>query len=178
MKLVVLDRDGTINVDSDEYIKSPDEWRPIPGSIEAMARLSRAGWTVTVATNQSGLARGFFDRATLDAMHAKLRALVEAAGGRVDYIAICPHHPDDECDCRKPKPGLLDEILAKFGATPRETLVIGDSAKDVEMARARGARAMLVRTGNGRRAEAALSTAVEAHDDLAAAADALLLEKH
>jgi D-glycero-D-manno-heptose 1,7-bisphosphate phosphatase len=178
MKLVVLDRDGTINFDSEDYVRSVAEWRPIPGSIEAMARLSRAGWTVTVATNQSGLARGYFDRATLEAMHQEMRARVAAAGGRVDHVAICPHGPDDGCDCRKPKPGLLDEILKKYGVAPRDAVVIGDSAKDLEMAQARGARPILVRTGNGARTEARLPTPVEAYDDLAAAAETLLTERN
>lgn len=174
MRLVVLDRDGTINQDADDYIKSPAEWQALPGALAAMARLTRAGYTLAIATNQSGLARGLFDAATLAAMHAKLAHELAALGGRVNHIAVCPHHPDADCACRKPKPGLLDEICARYGVAPTGVPVIGDAQKDLDMARARGARPMLVRTGKGRLTEAALTTPVEVFDDLAAAVDALL----
>ena len=116
MKLLILDRDGVINQDSDAYIKKLDEWIPIPSSIAAIARLSKAGWTVAVATNQSGIARGYYDLATLESMHARLRQLVAKQGGEVGLIVHCPHGPDDGCDCRKPKPGMLEQIAAHYAA--------------------------------------------------------------
>lgn len=176
-KLIVLDRDGVINRDSDAFVKSPDEWIPIDGSIDAIARLSRAGWTVAVASNQSGIARGLFDRAALDAMHAKLARLVEQAEGRVDEIVVCPHGPGDGCDCRKPAPGLLFELARHYGRTLEGVPVVGDSLRDLEAARAAGARPILVRTGNGARTERDLPAslaAVERFDNLAAVADFLL----
>lgn len=121
-RLVILDRDGVINRDSSEFVKSADEWRPLPGSIAAIAALSAANFFVAVASNQSGLARGLFDQGALDAMHAKLNSLVEAEGGRIDHIVFCPHGPDDGCDCRKPKPGLLIQIahflICRYRASP------------------------------------------------------------
>lgn len=177
---MILDRDGVINRESSAFIKTPAEWVPLPGSIAAIAALSRAGFIVTIASNQSGLARGLFDRAALRAMHRKLRRLVAAAGGRVARIEVCPHGPDDGCSCRKPKPGLLVRIARRFNADLVDTPVIGDSLRDLEAAAAAGARPMLVRTGNGRRTEAALCgslTDTEVFDDLSAAADALLAER-
>ena len=125
-KLIILDRDGVINHDSDAYIKSPDEWRPLPGSIEAIARLTKAGFRIAVVTNQSGVARGLFDLQVLAAIHAKMLALVEKAGGRIDAIFFCPHGPNAACECRKPKPGLFVEALERFGALPAETWSVGD----------------------------------------------------
>jgi len=178
VKLVVLDRDGTINRDSAAYIKSPEEWIPLPGSAEAIAGLNRAGFTVAVASNQSGLARGLFDEATLAKIHDKMYAVVREAGGDIDRIVWCPHHPDDGCDCRKPRPGLLHRLAGYYGIGLEGVPVIGDSARDLEAARAVGARPVLVRTGNGRRTEAE-GTAGEAEvlDDLAAAAAALTGER-
>lgn len=175
--LVILDRDGVINRDSDAFVKSPAEWLPLPGSIEAVAALSRAGFTVAVASNQSGLARGLFDRSALRAMHRKLRRLVNAAGGRIDRIVVCPHGPDDGCRCRKPLPGLLTRLARHYGAGLEGVPVIGDSTRDLEAALAVGATPILVRTGNGRRTESALPEAlrgVAVYDDLAAAAAALV----
>ena len=177
--LVILDRDGVINRDSREFVKSVDEWIPLPGSISAIADLCRAGYTVTVASNQSGLARGLLDRNALRAMHRKLRRLVSAKGGRIDRIVVCPHGPDDGCDCRKPKPGLLRRIARYYGAELTRVPVIGDSLRDLQAARAAGARAILVRTGSGLETEASLDgklAATEVYDDLAAAATALLNE--
>ncbi len=174
--LVILDRDGVINRDSDAFVKSADEWIPLPGSIEAIAALSAAGFTVTVASNQSGLARGLFDRSALRSMHRKLRRLVDAAGGRVDRIVVCPHGPDDGCSCRKPRPGLLHRLARHYDTTLDGVPVIGDSARDLEAARAAGATPILVRTGNGTRTESSLSgdlADVLVYDDLAAAAAAL-----
>ena len=150
MKLVVLDRDGTINHDSDQYIKSPEEWRPIKGSLEAIARLTQAGWHVVVATNQSGIARGLFDFATLNAIHDTMHRAVLQAGGRIDAIFFCPHAADAGCECRKPKPGLLLEIARRMNADLADVPVIGDALRDLEAAAAAGAQPILVLTGKGR----------------------------
>ena len=132
VKLIVLDRDGVINEDSDEYVKSVEEWIPIPGSLEAIARLCKAGWTVAVATNQSGVARGKFDLSTLGDMHFKMQQLVMGQGGRIDLIVHCPHGPDDGCDCRKPKPGMFRTIAEHFGlADLKGVPVVGDSHRDL-----------------------------------------------
>ncbi len=178
-RLIILDRDGVINRDSDAFVKSLAEWIPLEGSIDAIARLSRAGWTVAVATNQSGLARGLFDRDALEAMHARLRQLVENSGGRVGRIAVCPHGPDDGCACRKPAPGLLLEIADHYGVRLDGVPVVGDSLRDLEAARAAGARPMLVRTGNGTATEHRLPADLsdtETFDNLAACADYLLAD--
>lgn len=177
MRLVILDRDGVINQDSDHYIKSADEFRPIPGSLAAIARLNRAGYTVAVATNQSGIGRGLFDRDALEAMHAKLRRLLAAEGGEVDRIFICPHTPEDDCDCRKPRPGLLRRIAEHYGTALAGVPAIGDSLRDLQAARAVGARPLLVRTGKGERALATGGEAlagVPIYADLAAAVDDLV----
>jgi D-glycero-D-manno-heptose 1,7-bisphosphate phosphatase len=178
-RLVVLDRDGVINRESADFVKSADEWIPLDGSIEAIARLSDAGFFVAVASNQSGLARGLFDASALAEMHSKLCSLVAEAGGRIDHIVICPHGPDDNCDCRKPKPGLLHQIGTHLDISLSDVPVIGDSLRDLEAAQSVSARPILVRTGNGRKTEdglpAGLST-IEVYDNLAAAAFALLSE--
>jgi D-glycero-D-manno-heptose 1,7-bisphosphate phosphatase len=175
--LVVLDRDGVINKESDAFVKSADEWLPLPGSIAAIAALSKAGFTVAVATNQSGLARGLFDNTALELMHNKMRTLVAAEGGLIDRIVICPHGPDDDCSCRKPRPGMLHQLGKHYGVALVEVPVIGDSLRDLEAAAAAGARPILVRTGNGRDTERRLPTpllAIEVFDDLRAAALALV----
>ena len=177
--LIVLDRDGVINRDSRDFVKSAAEWEPLPGSIEAIASLSRAGFTVAVASNQSGLGRGLFDRRALAAMHRKFRRLVASAGGRVDRIVVCPHTPDDGCDCRKPKAGLLHRLARYYNTDLRGVPVVGDSLRDLEAAVTAGARPILVRTGNGRKTEAALDRpfdSTEVFDDLAAVAAALVQE--
>lgn len=174
--LIVLDRDGVINRDSAEFIKSAAEWLPLPGSIAAIGALSRAGYTVAVASNQSGLARGLFDRRALDAMHRKLRRLVNAAGGRIDRIVVCPHGPDDGCRCRKPAPGLLERLARHYRIPMADVPVVGDSLRDLEAAAAVGARPILVRTGKGRHSERTLPASladVPVYDDLAAVARAL-----
>ncbi|HTP63378.1 MAG TPA: D-glycero-beta-D-manno-heptose 1,7-bisphosphate 7-phosphatase [Burkholderiales bacterium] len=151
MKLVILDRDGTINQDSDQYIKSPSEWKPIPGSLEAIARLTQAGWRVVVATNQSGIARGLFDMSTLNAIHAELHRAVNLAGGRIDAIFFCPHAADADCECRKPKPGLLREIAKRMDVDLAGVPMVGDSLRDLQAAAAVGASPYLVLTGKGKR---------------------------
>ena len=179
IKLVVLDRDGVINQDSREFVKSIDEWLPLPGSIDAIAALSKAGFAVAVASNQSGLARGLFDETALAAMHEKLRGLVIAAGGCVNQIVYCPHGPDDDCDCRKPRPGLLQQIGAHFDHDMAGVPVIGDSLRDLEAAQAIGARPILVRTGNGVSASENLPPSlceVEVYCDLTMAAAVLIEE--
>ncbi|MGD8570768.1 MAG: D-glycero-beta-D-manno-heptose 1,7-bisphosphate 7-phosphatase [Gammaproteobacteria bacterium] len=181
-KLIILDRDGVINRDSDNYIKSPEEFIPIAGSLEAIARLTQAGYTVVVATNQSGIARGYFNTATLDAMHDKLRRLLGDHQGRIDGIYYCPHGPDDECDCRKPQPGLLRQIVKDYqvpAGEVGEVVAIGDSLRDLQAAQQLGIRSVLVRTGKGKTSEASLDkekslAGTPVYDDLAAAVDALL----
>lgn len=155
MKLIILDRDGVINFDSEQFIKSPDEWKPIPGSLEAIARLTREGWRVVVATNQSGLARGLFEMATLNAIHAKMHKAVALAGGRIDAVFYCPHAAETNCECRKPKAGLFKEIAARYGSDLQNVPSIGDSLRDLEAARNVGARPLLVRTGKGEKTLAA-----------------------
>lgn len=176
MRLVILDRDGVINQDSDDFIKSPEEFIPIAGSLEAIARLKQAGFTVVVATNQSGIARGLFGLDALAAMHDKLAGLLAELGAGVDGIYYCPHGPEDSCDCRKPLPGLLQQIAEHFGVSLAGVPVIGDSGRDLEAARAVGAQPILVRTGKGERTleQAEGLEDVPVYDDLAAAADALL----
>lgn len=155
MKLIILDRDGVINFDSDQFIKSPDEWKPIPGSLEAIARLTREGWRVVVATNQSGLARGLFEMATLNAIHAKMHKAVAQAGGRIEAVFYCPHAAEMNCACRKPRPGLFDEIAARYGRDLAGVPAIGDSLRDLLAAASVGARPLLVRTGKGEKTLAA-----------------------
>jgi D-glycero-D-manno-heptose 1,7-bisphosphate phosphatase len=150
VKLIILDRDGVINHDSDAYIKNPDEWRPLPGSLEAIARLSRSGYRIVVATNQSGIARGLFDLAMLASIHAKMHQAVSGAGGRIDAIFFCPHGPEAGCACRKPRPGLFLEVLQRFKAAPAEVHAIGDQLRDLQAAHAAGCRPVLVLTGKGR----------------------------
>jgi len=172
MKLLILDRDGTINQDSDQYIKSPAEWKPIPGSLEGIARLTQGGWRIVVATNQSGIARGLFDMATLNAIHAEMHRAVVQAGGRIDAIFFCPHAADSNCECRKPKPGLLREIGSRLDVELKDVPMIGDTLRDVEAAAAVGAQPWLVLTGKGRQTRAAggLPAGTEVAVDLAAVA--------
>lgn len=151
MKLAILDRDGVINHDSEAYIKSPDEWVALPGSLDAIARLSRAGWKVVVATNQSGVARGLFSMDTLNAIHAKLRRELAQAGGHIDAIFMCPHGPDDNCACRKPRPGLFHDIARRYDTPLTGVPAVGDSLRDIQAAHAAGCRTWLVLTGNGAR---------------------------
>jgi len=149
MKLVILDRDGTINEDSLEYIKSEAEWKPLPGALEAIARLNHAGWHVVVATNQSGLGRGLFDVAALNAMHAKMHRLLATAGGRVEAIFYCPHAPDQACRCRKPQPGLFEQIGERYGIDLKGVPTVGDTARDLIAGTSVGCEPHLVLTGKG-----------------------------
>jgi len=175
LKLLILDRDGVINHDSDAYIKSVEEWLPIEGSIEAIAQLSKAGWTVAVATNQSGIARGYYDLAVLDAMHARLRTLVAEQGGEVGLIVYCPHGPDEGCDCRKPKPGMLKTIAAHYGVALAGVWFVGDSLGDLEAAKAVDCQPVLVKTGKGQKTLGkTLPVGTLIFDDLAAIAAELI----
>ena len=150
MKLAILDRDGVINVDSDQYIKSPSEWRPIPGSIEAIARLNQHGYRVAVATNQSGIGRGLFDMATLNAINDKMMEMVFRQGGRIDALFFCPHTAAEACGCRKPRTGMLEEIATRFHTELKGVPAIGDSLKDLQAAESVGAQPILVLTGKGK----------------------------
>lgn len=180
-KLIILDRDGVINEDSDDYIKSADEWIPLPGSIEAIAALSKAGWQIAIATNQSGLSRQLFDLDELEAMHAKLCSLVEQQGGHIDAIFYCPHLPDDDCDCRKPKTGLLDAIERELDTKVAGNIFVGDSLKDLQAGEAKQCRCILVKTGKGMRTLQKISgdphwSGLEVFEDLHSLAQQLLAQ--
>ncbi len=181
MKLIILDRDGTINEDREDFVKSADEWVPIAGALDAIARLNHAGWHTVLATNQSGLGRGLFDMATLNAIHLKMNEMLAGCGGRIDAVFFCPHTETEGCGCRKPAPGLFLQIGERFGVMLSDVLAVGDTARDLEAGAAAGCQTHLVRSGKG----ANLSTAeVEAlcerlpgtrvHADLAAFADDLI----
>lgn len=180
--LIILDRDGVINQDSDDYIKSPDEWVPLDQSIEAISRLKHAGWIVVVATNQSGVERGLFDINTLHAIHNKMMIAIAEKGGHIDGIFFCPHAPANGCDCRKPAPGLLKDISARFGRDLQDVPVVGDSLRDLQAGAALGCSLWLVKTGKGQRTLAAadqdpskaLPPNTQVAENLAAVVEALL----
>jgi len=176
VKLIVLDRDGVINHDSAQFIKSPDEWRPIPGSLEAIARLNHAGYRVVIATNQSGIGRGLFDMATLNAIHEKMHRALSRAGGRIDALFYCPHTAEALCECRKPKTGMLRDIGVRFGVDMSDVPCIGDSVRDLSAADAVGAQPMLVLTGKGEKTlrEGNFPKSTLIFPDLAFAVSALL----
>ncbi|MDB5882463.1 MAG: histidinol phosphatase-like protein [Ramlibacter sp.] len=179
MKLVILDRDGTINADSDEYIKSPDEWKPLPGALEAIARLNHAGWHTVIASNQSGLGRGLFDVASLNAMHAKMHKMLAAQGGRIDAVFYCPHSPDEGCQCRKPLPGLFEQIGERFAVDLKGTPVVGDTLADLQAGAVVGCEPHLVLTGKGaplrgQPLPANWPAGTRVHEDLGAFADYLI----
>ncbi len=176
MELVILDRDGVINQDSPRHIRSPEDWIPIPGSLDAIARLNRAGFRVVVATNQSGLARKFFDIETLNRIHETMQRQLAEVGGHVDAIFICPCHPKDNCDCFKPNPGMLLDISERLRTALDKVPFIGDKLIDIQAARAAGARPFLVKTGNGMKTLKSKQNLedVEVFDDLAQATDALI----
>ncbi|RZL63990.1 MAG: D-glycero-beta-D-manno-heptose 1,7-bisphosphate 7-phosphatase [Variovorax sp.] len=149
MKLVILDRNGTVNVNREDFVKSDVEWTPLPGALEAIARLNHAGWHVVIASNQSGLGRGLFDMASLNAMHAKMHKMLAAVGGRVDAVFYCPHSPDEGCDCRKPLPGLFHQIGERYGIDLAGVPTVGDSLRDTLAGAAAGCEPHLVLTGMG-----------------------------
>jgi D-glycero-D-manno-heptose 1,7-bisphosphate phosphatase len=180
MKLIILDRDGTINEDRDDYVKSPEEWLPIPGSLEAIARLNHGGWHTVVATNQGGLGRGLFDMSTLNAMHLKMNQMLAKLGGRIDAVFFCPHTPEDGCNCRKPRPGLFEQIGERYGVHLKDVHVVGDRLGDLQAGVAVGCQPHLVRTGKGARLDAAQIVQLceqvpgtQVHADLAAFAEYL-----
>ena len=183
-KLVILDRDGVINEDSDAYVKSVDEWTPLSGSIDAIARLYQAGYTIVVATNQSGLGRGLFDLDDLEAMHAKLTDLLADVGAELGGIFYCPHGPDDGCDCRKPAPGLLDAIASEFELSLSGVPLVGDSLRDLQAGLTHHCDPILVRTGKGAKTESKLAEQLntelqhaQVFDDLSQVVDYLLAAK-
>ncbi len=172
MKLIILDRDGVINQDSDQFIKSPDEWKPVAGSLEAIARLNQAGYRVVVATNQSGIGRGLFEMSTLNAIHDKMHRALAVIGGRIDAVFYCPHTAEVNCGCRKPKPGMLLDLARRFNVPLTGVPVVGDSPRDLAAAAAAGATPYLVCTGKGEKTLAAggLPSGTEVYADLAAVA--------
>ncbi len=176
MSLIILDRDGVINHDSDDFIKSPAEWEPIEGSLEAIAKLNHAGYRVVVITNQSGIARGLFDIDTLSRIHAKMRRMLTQVGGTLEAILYCPHGPDDNCDCRKPKAGNFIELAQRLRIELKGIPAIGDSLRDIQAAQTVGACPILVKTGKGEKtlADGDLPDNIAVYNDLAAAVDALL----
>jgi len=176
MRHIILDRDGVINHDSDAFIKSPDEWTPIPGSLEAIARLNQAGFRVIVCSNQSGIARGLFDMVTLNAIHQKMHSAAQQVGAHIDGIFFCPHSAEDNCDCRKPKPGMLHAIAKRFGIALKGVPAVGDSLRDLQSGFVAGCQPFLVLTGKGRMTQdkGGLPPGTQTFADLAAAADHLL----
>lgn len=185
MKLIILDRDGTINEDRDDFVKSPEEWVPLPGALEAIARLNHAGWHTVLATNQSGLGRGLFDMAMLNAMHARMNQMLGKQGGRIDAVFFCPHTPEDQCNCRKPLPGLMEQIGERYGVDLKDVPIVGDSLRDLQAGMAAGCPTHLVRTGNARQLEAKQLAALlaqvpgtQTHDDLSAFAEYIIQHEH
>nr|WP_319564099.1 D-glycero-beta-D-manno-heptose 1,7-bisphosphate 7-phosphatase [uncultured Rhodoferax sp.] len=179
IKLVILDRDGTINQDSAEFIKSADEWMPLPGALEAIARLNHAGWHVVVASNQSGLGRGLFEVSDLNEIHAKMHSMLAAVGGRIDAVFYCPHSPNEECRCRKPDTGLFEQISDRYGFGIKGVPTVGDSARDVVAGAAAGCEPHLVLTGKaavykGRSLPDSFPPNTYVHHDLSAFVDFLL----
>lgn len=177
MKLVILDRDGVINYDSDQFIKNPAEWKPIPGSLEAIARLNQAGYRVVVATNQSGIGRGLFDMSMLNTIHNKMHKACALVGAHIDAIFFCPHIDENECNCRKPKSGMLEEAAARYNlGSLKGVPTVGDSLRDLQSAAALGALPYLVLTGKGLKTQSAggLPEGTQIYPDLAAAVSELV----
>ena len=184
-RLVILGRDGILNVYREDHVKSPDEWEPIPNALEAVARLNHAGWHTVVATNQAGIGRGMIDMASINAVHQRMMQRLHEVGGRLDAVFFCPHTPEDNCDCRKPKPGLMKQIAQRYGIELRTVPMVADTLRDLQAARAAGCEPHLVRTGRA----AALTDAqvveivqqvptTEVHDDLSDFVDFLLERAH
>lgn len=170
MKLIILDRDGVINFDSDQFIKNPEEWKPIPGSLEAIARLSQSDYRVVVATNQSGIGRGLFDMTTLNSIHDKMHKACALLGGRIDAVFFCPHTAESNCNCRKPKSGMIEEIAQRYNMELSGVPAVGDSLRDLEAATRMGAQPFLVLTGKGTKTQAkgGLPEGTQIFPDLAA----------
>ena len=180
MKLVILDRNGSINVYREDFVKSEEEWTPLPGALEAIARLNHAGWHVVLASNQSGLGRGLYDMASLNAVHAKMHKMLAAVGGRVDAVFYCPHSPDEDCNCRKPRPGMFRQIGERYGIDLKGVPTAGDSLRDLQAGAAVGCEPHLLLTGVGRACRGVVPLPPEfppgtlVHEDLAAFADFVL----
>ena len=176
MQLIILDRDGVINFDSDQFIKTPEEWKPIPGSLEAIARLNQAGYRVVVATNQSGIGRGLFDMPMLNAIHDKMYKACALVGAHIDAVFYCPHTSESQCKCRKPRPGMLEEIAARYNVSLADVPAVGDSLRDLQSAAAMGAQPYLVLTGKGFKTQAAggLPEGTRVYPNLAALAAELV----
>ena len=176
MNLVILDREGVINRTVEGYVLKPEQWEPLPKSLEAIARLHHGGYKVAVATNQAALSRGLFDMAMLNAIHQRMSRMVESAGGRIDAIAICPHNPEQNCQCRKPQPGMLLELIDRFGASASDTVMIGDTLADIQAGLAAGCRTWVVRSGHGQATldSGQLPDKVKTCDDLDDVVQALL----
>ena len=184
LKLIILDRDGTINEDRDDFVKTPEEWVPIAGALEAIARLNHAGWHTVVVTNQSGLGRGLFDMSTLNAMHLKMNQALAKHGGRIDAVFFCPHTPEEHCDCRKPLPGLMLQVGERYGLNLKDVAVVGDSLRDLLAGVAAGCPTHLLRTGKAAQYSEeqlahvlAQAPGTQVHADLAAFADAFILRE-
>lgn len=181
MNIILLDRDGVINEDSSSYIKSPVEWQPIASSLEAIARLNEAHYKVVIITNQSGIARGYYNNFTLDSIHEKMKTALQPYGGHIDAIFICPHHPDENCLCRKPKPALLLNALLQYAATPEDTVYVGDRWSDIAAAQAAHCIPVLVKTGQGMdtlKSHAQLCQSIRTYDNLAHYVKDLLSHEH
>jgi D-glycero-D-manno-heptose 1,7-bisphosphate phosphatase len=176
MKLVILDRDGVINFDSDQFIKKPEEWRPIPGSLEAIAQLNQANYRVVVATNQSGIGRGLFDMTMLNSIHDKMHKACALVGARIDAVFFCPHTSENKCNCRKPKSGMLEEIASRYNVSLAGVPVVGDSLRDLQAGVKLGAQPYLVLTGKGTKTQAAggLPEGTQVFADLSAVVATLL----
>jgi len=175
MKLIILDRDGVINEDSADFIKSADEWQPIPGSLRAIAKLNKAGYTIVIATNQSGIGRGYFSVEALDAMHTKMQQELAELGGTIDRIYFCPHTPDDNCDCRKPKAEMFRKIMRDYDIDLHGVINVGDSLRDLQVGEIFFCRNMLVLTGKGKKTlQDSPELNVEVFRDLAAVVDGLI----
>lgn len=180
VKLIVLDRDGTLSPDPEDFVRAPEDWVPLPGALEAVARLNQGGWRVVLASNQSGLGRGLFDMATLNAVHARMHKLLAAAGGRIEAVFFCPHAPEDECCCRKPAAGLFLDIARRMGVPLDSMVAAGDSVRDVQAAAAAGCEAHLIRTGqslpvgDGAPLPPDVPAGTQVHADLSAFADFVL----
>lgn len=181
VKLVVLDRDGTLSPDPEDFVRAPEDWVPLPGALEAVARLNHGGWRVVLASNQSGLGRGLFDVATLNAVHARMHKLLAAAGGRIEAVFFCPHAPEDDCACRKPAPGLFLDIARRMGVPPAQIVAAGDSVRDVQAAAAAGCQAHLICTGqslpvpgDGAALPPGVPLGTQVHADLSAFVDVVL----
>jgi D-glycero-D-manno-heptose 1,7-bisphosphate phosphatase len=181
MKLVIVGRDGTLNQYRDDHVKAPEEWVPIPGALEAVSKLNHAGWHVVLATNQAGLGRGLIDMASLNSVHLKMHQMLARVGGRVDGVFFCPHTTEDQCECRKPLPGLLLDIAKRYGMDPENIPAVGESLKDLQACLAAGCEPHVLRRGRaGLRTDAELSGLLvhapeaQVHDDLMAFAEFLI----